>query len=158
MAITKLLVYLRGIYGNSIAVHRGHKHDYLGMDLDFSENGVFKCSMIPYIDTIFSDFPEAITTSAPSPHTDSLFKVRDEEESKYLPEKQAEMFHHTVAQLLFLCMRSRRYIQTSVSFLTTRVRRPDKDDWGKVKRILKYIKGTRSLAFRLSVNNMSFSV
>ena len=98
------------------------------MDLDFSENGVFKCSMIPYIDTIFSDFPEAITTSAPSPHTDNLFKVRDEEEAKYLPEKQADMFYHTVAQLLFLCMQSRRDIQTSVSFLTTQVRRPDEDD------------------------------
>ena len=48
VAITKLLVYLRGIYGNSIAVHWGHKHDYIGMDLDFSENGVFKCSMILY--------------------------------------------------------------------------------------------------------------
>ena len=84
--------------------------------------------------------------------------MRDKEEAKYLPEKQAEMFHHTVAQLLFLCMQSRRDIQTSVSFLTTRVRRPDKDDWGKVKRILKYLKGTWSLALRLSVNNMSFSV
>ena len=45
-----------------------------------------------------------------------------------------------------------------MSFLTTRVRRPDKDDWGKIKRILKYLKGTRSLALRLSVDNMSFSV
>ena len=35
VTITKLLVYLNGIYGDSIVVHRGQKHDYLGMDLDF---------------------------------------------------------------------------------------------------------------------------
>ena len=158
VAITKLLVYLSGIYGDNIVVRRGKQHDYLGMDLDFSEDGIFKCSMIPYIDTIHEDFPEAITTSAPSPHTDNLFRVRDEEEAKFLPEKQAEMFHHTVAQLLFLAMRARRDIQTAVSFLTTRVKKPDEDDWGKVKRVLKYLKGTRSLPLRLSVENMSFAI
>ena len=28
---------------------------------------------------------------------------------------------------------ARRYIQTAVSFLTKRVKKPDKDDWGKLK-------------------------
>ena len=155
--ITKLLCYLRSIYGNKIVAHQGKKHDYLGMDLDWSEPGIFKVSMIPYIDTIHQDFPEVITTSAPSPHTDNLFKVRDEDEAVYLPEKQAVMFHHTVAQLLFLSSRARRDIQTAVSFLTTRVKKPDEDDWGKVKRVLKYLKGTRSLPLRLSVDNLSSS-
>ena len=38
------------------------------------------------------------------------------------------------------------------------MKKPDEDNWGKVKRILKYLKGTRSLALRLSVENMSHSV
>ena len=72
--VTKLLVYLKGFYGDKIVVHRGKKHDYLGMDIDYSEDGVFKVSMVPYIDKIHEDFPEEITKSAPTPHADHLFK------------------------------------------------------------------------------------
>ena len=41
-------------------IRRGTYHEYLGMDLDYSEPGVFKVSMIPYIDKIFKDFPEEV--------------------------------------------------------------------------------------------------
>jgi len=58
------------------------------------------------------------------------------------------IFHRTVAQLLFFCTRARRDIRTAVGFLSTRVKNPDEDDWGKVKRILKYLKGTKSLKLR----------
>ena len=137
---------------------RGPKHTYLGMDLDYSEKGVFKVSMIPYIDKIHEDFPELISKSAPAPHTDNLFKIRDESEAKYLPEEQAVLFHHSVAQLLFLACRARRDIQVSVAFLTTRVKKPDEDDWGKLRRILQYLKGTRSLPLRLTIDNLTFSI
>ena len=126
------------------------------MDLDYSEKGVFKVSMIPYIDKIHEDFPEVISKSAPAPHTDNLFKIRDESEAKYLPEEQAVLFHHSVAQLLFLACRARRDIQVSVAFLTTRVKKPDEDDWGKLRRILQYLKGTRSLPLRLTIDNLIF--
>jgi len=63
-------------------------------------------------------------------------------------------FHHTVAQLLFMATRARRDIQTAVAFLTTRVKNPDEDDWGKLKRVLKYLKRTRYLKLRLTVENM----
>jgi hypothetical protein len=46
----------------------------------------------------------------------------------------------------------RRDIQTAVAFLTTRVKKPDEDDWGKLKRILKYLKGTRHMRLRLSID------
>ena len=81
--------------------------------------------------------------------------MRDESEAKFLPEEQAVMFHHSVAQLLFLSMRARRDIQTAVLFLTTRVKKPDEDDWGKLRRILMYLKGTRSLRLRLTIDNLS---
>jgi hypothetical protein len=41
-----------------------------------------------------------------------------------------------------------------VAFLTTRVKRPDEDDWGKLKRVLKYLKGTRHMRLRLEVDNL----
>ena len=84
--------------------------------------------MIPYIDSIIKDFPELIEKVSPTPAADYLFKVQ-EEDARPLGEDQAMAFHQTVAQLLFLCMRARRDIQTAVAFLTTRVKHPDEDDW-----------------------------
>jgi len=154
--ITKLWSYLNKIYGGNMKIRRGTHHEYLGMDLDYSEPGVFKVSMIPYIDKIHEDFPEEITSGAPTPHADYLFKIRDKNDPKYraLPEEQALAFHHAVAQLLYLSQRARRDIQTAVSFLTTRVREPDEDDWGKVKRVLKYLKSTRTMPLRLVIEQL----
>ena len=52
----------------------------------------------------------------------------------------------------------RRDIQTAVSFLTTRVKEPDEDDWGKLKRVLKYLNGTLHLKLTLSANQLRFTV
>jgi len=150
---TKLLKYLNKIYGDGITFTRGHNFDYLGMDMDFSEKGVLGVSMIPYIENILEEFPELIDKISPTPAADYLFKVR-EENVESLGEDQAMAFHRTVAQLLFLCMRARRDIQTAVAFLTTRVKHPDEDDWGKVKRVLQYLKGTKHLSLRLSIDNL----
>jgi hypothetical protein len=155
--ITKLLLYLRKIYGNKITVHRGKSFTYLGMDLGYSEKGVFTVSMIPYIDTIIKDFPEEITKSSPCPHNQNLFRVREESEAKFIPEDQAMKFHHSVAQLVFLQKRAKHDIQTASSFLSSRVKRPDEDDWGKLRRVIQYLKGTRSLKLRITVDNLKES-
>ena len=67
-----------------------------------------------------------------------------------LPEEQARQFHCTVAQLLLLCKRDRPGIEPLVSFLTTRVREPDKYAWGKLKHGLKYLKGTLYMKRQIS--------
>ncbi len=41
-----------------------------------------------------------------------------------------------------------------ITCLTTRVKSPDKDDWGKLKWVLKYLNGTKYLNLRLSVKNL----
>ena len=69
-------------------------------------------------------------------------------------EERAQQFHHTVAQLLFVSQHARRAVQTAISFLTTRVKSPDEDDWGKLKRVLKYLKGTRYMKLILRVENL----
>ncbi len=112
-------------------------------------------SMITYTSKILTDFPEPITTSCATPAVDHLFTVLEESEAKFLPEAQAQAFHHTVAQLLFLCKRTQRDIQTAVSFLTTRVKRPDKDNWGKLKCVLQYLRSTGHMKLNLSANNLT---
>lgn len=64
------------------------------------------------------------------------------------------MLHHVVAQLIFMSKRSRRDIHTEASILTTRVKRPDVNDQGKLKRMLKYLKGTKYIKLKLRVESM----
>ena len=110
--------------------------------------------MFKYLDSIIDKFPELITGKAATPVSDHLFSVRDADEAKYLPEEKAIVFHHTTAQLLFLSSRVRRDIHTAVSLLTMRVKKPDEDDWGKLKRALKYLNGTRRLKLTLTIESM----
>jgi hypothetical protein len=46
-------------------------------------------------------------------------------------------------------------IATPFAFLTTRVKKPDEDDWGKLKRVLKYLKGTKYIKLTLSVSDLN---
>jgi hypothetical protein len=43
----------------------------------------------------------------------------------------------------------------AVAFLTTRVKSPDEDDWGKLMRVLKYLNRTKYLKLRLTEDNLS---
>ncbi len=74
-AVTKLLCFLMSIYGDNTTIHQGTSHNYLGMDLDYSEKGILKVSMTNYMDKIIEDFPEAIIGSNPSPHTVNLVNI-----------------------------------------------------------------------------------
>jgi hypothetical protein len=89
-----------------------------------------------------------------TPAGDRLFQVWPPTEATYLPKDQANAFHHTTAQLLFLS-HVRRDIQTTVAFLTTRVKHPDNDNWGKLKRVLKYLNSTRFLRLTLFAESLS---
>ena len=45
--------------------------------------------------------------------------------------------------------------QTGVAFLVTRVRKPDEDDWGKLKRMLEYLKGHLQMPLILSADSLT---
>ena len=96
-----------------------------------------------------------IRSNSATYESEYLFTIRERKERKLLLEEQAQHFHHTVAQLLFMCMLDRPYIQPINYFLTTRVRFPDKDDWGKLKRGLKYLKGTLYMKLYLRDNSLN---
>jgi hypothetical protein len=129
-------------YGVAVATHRGKVHNYLGMIFDFLAKGKVMVTMVEYIKDIIKDFPEEITGTKTSPAADHLFTVRDPSLAKTLLEEQAMAFYRAMAQLLFLSARVQQDIQPATAFLTARVRLPDEDDWGKVKRVLGYLKGT----------------
>ncbi len=125
--VTTFLSWLAAPYDTAdkkLDVTRGPRHDYLGMNIDFSEPGSVRFDMIPYISKLLTGFPEKITGVSPTPAADHLFNVRPQHEASFLPQEQARFFHHTTAQLLFL-LRVRCDIQPTIAFLTTRVKQPE---------------------------------
>ncbi len=107
-------------------------------------------NMTQYVSKIIKEFPEEILGKQATPAGNHLFKVR--EDGTKLNEEQADAFHHTVYQLLFAANWAHRDIQTAVLFLTTRVKDPDKDDWGKLKQVLKYLNRTKHLKLTLEAD------
>ena len=78
------------IYGNKLTVTRGRVHLYLGMHFDLTKKGTVQIGMIPYSKEIIEDFPEPITSTAPTPAADHLFTVRPDGERKLLTEEQVQ--------------------------------------------------------------------
>ena len=94
---------------------------------------------------------ETLTGTTTSTAAEYLYAIREESDQNKLDDKRATGVHHAVAQLIFACPRARKDIQTTVSFLTTRVRSTDEDDWVKLKRVLQYVRRTINLSLILRV-------
>jgi hypothetical protein len=75
----------------------GPRHDYLGMNIDFLDQGLVKFNMTPYITKINDAFPEKIMGVSSTPAADHLFAICQSTEACFLPEEQARAYHHTTA-------------------------------------------------------------
>ena len=97
-----------------------------------------------------ADTPEEIMKgSAATPAANHLFNP----EAIKLDMKQAEIFHHLMAKLLYLCKCTRPDLQMAVAFLTTRVQNPDIDDFKKLGRCLQYIQETKDMPLILTASD-----
>ena len=141
-AVNVFVLKICKIFGNSTKLSRGKVHEYLGMDMDWSQYRTMIVSMIKYLQKTIDDFPEVIRSNSATYAAEHLFTARDGKDRKTFLEEQTHHFHHTEYQLLFLCLSSHPDIQTFVAFITTRVSPPDEYDFGKLKWGLKYLKST----------------
>lgn len=126
-----------------LSVNRGDVHDYLGMTLDFSTAGKVKFTMVDFIESMLEELPDDMDGHAATPAANYLFKIN--RQALALDDSDAEMFHTNVAKLLYLSKRARPDIQTAVAFLSTRVVAPNVDDYGKLKRCMRYLRATKDL-------------
>ena len=133
---------------------RGKVHNYLGITLDFTMPGVVRLYMKDYIKKMIEGFEYRSELDAmripQTPAAEHLFSVNPK--AKPLSEEKRTAFHHTTAQALFLCKRTRPDIQPTVPFLCTRVKTADVDDWKKLLRMLKYLDDTADLELRLQAD------
>jgi hypothetical protein len=75
-----------------------------------------------------------------------------DENCEKLKQDKAVEFHNLVAKTLYSTKRYRPDTCTAITFLTPRVRAPDKDDWNKLVHLMRYIRGTRTMPLILSAN------
>ena len=111
--------------------------------------------MINYLQKRIDEFPEVLSGSKSCPAGDNLFNIQDNEDRELLHEEMARQFHRTTAQLLFVCKRARPDVETLISFLTTRFKDTNVDDWGKLRHGLMYLKGTLYMKRYLTVDSLS---
>jgi hypothetical protein len=111
--------------------------------------------MDDYIKKMFlEDVSEFYDGHAPTPAANNLFTVRDVD-SLRLNKELADEFHTLTAKLLFLSMRARPDILTAVSFLCTRVSKPNVDDRHKLRRVMQYLRSTPDLHLTLECENLA---
>ena len=134
-----------------VKVVRGKKHDYLAMILDYSEDGKLKVDMKYYIEDMLNQFPEEIKSTKSVPWSDKLFNVTTT--SPALNNKMRETFHTFVMKAMFLCKRGRPDINPAIAFLASRVKKPNQNDWDKLKRVLQCLKGTKEDILTLEADN-----
>jgi hypothetical protein len=149
--------WLQENYGKhgEVAMHRGKIHDYLGMEIGFSEKGKVKMGMTECVESMLEVFPEKIksTDTAVTPASDGLF---NDGQGKKLNEERADAYHTMVAKAPFLCKRARPDIQPTIAVLCRRVKGPNEADWAKLVRLMKYLNGTRELKLTLSADNLHY--
>jgi hypothetical protein len=150
--LDKTIDYLKRQF-KGLTANKEKKHSYLGMTFNYEIKGEVKITAEYYTDEIIS--MHNVKGEASSPAMNSLFEIRDVALIDY--EKKKE-FHSVVAKLLYLAKRTRPDILTAVSFLTTRVNKPNIDDWNKVQRVLKYINGTKDLGIILRPNKKEMNI
>jgi len=153
--VTGVINQLDTVFGKDtpITVQRGKVHEHLGMTLDCRVKGKVKMLMKECIKEMLEGLPEDMRGEAATPAASHLFKVNDNNPQP-LNEERAMFFHHYVAKALFLCKRARPDIQTSVTFLSTRVKGPDEDDYKKLKRLMEHLRKTQDIELTLEADNL----
>ena len=151
--VTSIIKIIEKEFGKHkpLTVQRGLLHDYLGMTIDFSIVGKVMITMIDMIEKMLDDIPDDMNGVKNSPAQEHLFKVN--EDGIRLSEDKRVIVHKNTAKLLFISQRARPDVQTATSFLCTRVKEADTDDYKKLARVMQYLRGTKYLPLILGADD-----
>lgn len=76
-------------------------NEHLGMMLDYSVPGKAKIYVFDHVKNMLKELPPDMTSKAITVAANHLFEVNDN--LVKLDTAKAELFHHVIAKLLFLC-------------------------------------------------------
>ena len=134
-----------------LIIHCSEVHEYLGMTIDYLEDGKVKFMLCDYVDGVLSGAPPEMDSVAITPSASNLFTTQKDAEK--LDDDHAETYHHISVQLLYLCQHAHPDLQTAVAFLMTRVMQPNIDDCKKLTRCIQYLCDSKDLYLTLEADN-----
>jgi hypothetical protein len=115
------------------------------MILDFSVDKELRVNMMAYVKMVLGSIPNDMLGKATTPAASYLVYQINQTNPQYLNEETAEMFHVVTMQLMYLAHRGCPDILLAVSFLASRVKQHDADDYKKLARVTKYLDSTTDL-------------
>ena len=123
-----------------MSVDEGDSFNFLGMNITITPDKNINIEMKDQISEAVDWFGEQITEKPVTPANKNLFSTA--KNSKQLDDQKSEIFHSVVAKMLYITKRARPDIETSVSYLCTRVSKSTDDDWKKLRIVLGFLQNT----------------
>ena len=116
--VTTILGLIDARYGQEIVggkcapftITRGKIHDYLGMTLDFTEDGIVKIDMREYVEKALGEMPDEMDGTATTPAASHLFQMRGDaivlekkikKEISFTPQWQSSSSYANAADLTY---------------------------------------------------------
>lgn len=123
----------------------GNVKHYLGIDIEKDREGNFLISQEKYIDKIIEEANLESGKESKFPLDTGYFRNYDEE----LLDTN-DQYRKLIGMLLYLSTNSRPDVAASVSILSQKIASPSKTDLNEVKRVIRYLKGTKTMKLALS--------
>jgi hypothetical protein len=123
------------------------KH-YLGIDVSRDEKGNFMLSQTPYIEKILEVSGMVDARHSKFPLDSGYYRITDE---NHLEDNHE--YRKLIGMLLYLAVHSRPDIAASVNILSQKTVNPRVTDYNEVKRVIKYLAGTKNHRLALSREN-----
>ena len=123
----------------------GEVKQYLGIDVTKDAEGNFYLGQSKYIDKAIVTAGQVDARISKIPLDTGYDKLQDEEKLKDNHE-----YRKLIGMLLYISTNSRPDIAASVSILSQKVSNPSKLDLNEVKRLIRYLKGTRDMKLKIS--------
>ena len=125
------------------------------MTFDFSKPGEVQVKQKDHVMDIVSSWPENLKgKTSLTPASNDLFKRGH---GRLLNKEEKETFHSVIAKGIFVSNRSRPNILPTISVLSGRVQAPNRDDWEKGRKLIKYLQGTLDLHLVLKYDGMALA-
>ena len=150
--VSGIIAHIEKHFG-TMTVTRGDEHEFLGMRIKFDrESGTVEINMASYLRDAIQESGLDIRRHAATPATANHF----DSSSHPLPLERAaaDRFRSIVCKLLYVGLRARTDILTSLSYLSTRITHPTEGDRRKLKRLLEYLHGTLDLSLILGADHL----
>ena len=128
----------------------GGASQYLGIDIERIDDEIF-ISQTPYIDSIVEEAGLSAAKESAFPLDVGYFKVEQTAtpDQLRLLENNHE-YRKLIGMLLYIVVNTRPDIAASIAILSKKVEQPRNIDMNELKRVIRYLKGTRELKLKLN--------